>query len=76
MLVINKEILIFITMVLTKTNKDPILVYNQGDTFPSSLLDPSWVQVSQTTELFGTQGTLPSLSLKGANGRAEAPRWD
>jgi hypothetical protein len=34
------------------------------DAFSSSLLDPSWVQVSQTMELFGTRGTLPTLSIK------------
>jgi len=33
------------------------------DALPSSLLDPSWVQVSQTTELFKTWGT--PLALKG-----------
>jgi hypothetical protein len=34
------------------------------DALPSSLLDPSWVQVSQTMELFGTRGTFPALSTK------------
>jgi hypothetical protein len=29
------------------------------DTVPSPLLDPSWVQRSHTTKLFGTWGTLP-----------------
>jgi hypothetical protein len=31
------------------------------DTLPSPLLDPSLVQVSQTTELFGTRGHAPSF---------------
>jgi hypothetical protein len=30
------------------------------DVLPSSLLDPSWVQISQTTKLFGTRGHPPS----------------
>jgi hypothetical protein len=35
-----------------------------NDALPSSLLGPSWVQVSQTMELFRTWGTLPALSIK------------
>ncbi len=39
-----------------------------NDAFPSSLLDSSWVQVSQTSELSGTQGTFPALSTKRGRG--------
>ncbi len=35
-----------------------------NDTLPSPLLDPSWAQVSQTTDFFGFGGTLPTLSTK------------
>jgi hypothetical protein len=38
------------------------------DTFPSSLLDPSGVQVSQTAELSGTRGTLLALNTKRGRG--------
>jgi hypothetical protein len=38
------------------------------DALPSSLLDPSWVQVNQTTKLFGTRGTLLVLSTKRGTG--------
>jgi hypothetical protein len=34
------------------------------DAFPSSLLDPNWVQISQIAELFGTCGTFLALSTK------------
>ncbi len=44
------------------------IFYSCFDVLPSSLLDPSWVQVSQTTELFGTRGTLPALSIKKGRG--------
>jgi hypothetical protein len=47
-----------------------------NDTLPSPLLNPSWVQVSQTTELFGIRGTLPALITKRVEGRAEATGWD
>jgi hypothetical protein len=43
------------------------------DALPSPLLDPSWVQVSQTVELFKTQDMLLVLNtLKGVEGRVEA----
>jgi hypothetical protein len=38
------------------------------DALPSSLLDPSWVQVSQTMKLFGTRGMLTALSTKRGKG--------
>jgi hypothetical protein len=41
---------------------------NVSDALPSPLLDPSWVQVNQTTKLFGTQGTLPTLNTKRGRG--------
>ncbi len=34
------------------------------DTLPSPLLDPSQVQINQTSKLFGTQGTLLALNIK------------
>jgi hypothetical protein len=39
-----------------------------SDALPSSLLDSSWVQVSQTAKLFGTWGMLPTLSTKRGRG--------
>ncbi len=41
---------------------------NYDNVHPSSLLNPSWVQVSQTMELFGTCGTLPAFSIKRGRG--------
>jgi hypothetical protein len=38
------------------------------DALPSHLLDPSWVQVNQTTEMFGTPGMLPTSSAKRGKG--------
>jgi hypothetical protein len=35
---------------------------------PNPLLDPSWVQRSHTTELFGTWNTLPTSSTKRGRG--------
>jgi DNA-binding sugar fermentation-stimulating protein len=35
---------------------------------PKSLLDPSWVQVSQTMELFGIRGTFPVSNTKRGRG--------
>jgi hypothetical protein len=43
-------------------------IYINSDTLPSPLLDPSWVQVNQTTKLFGTRGTLPTLNTKRGRG--------
>jgi hypothetical protein len=40
----------------------------QTDMLPSSLLDPNWVQISQTAELFGTWGTLLAFSTKRGRG--------
>jgi hypothetical protein len=34
------------------------------DALPSPLLDPSWVLVNQTVELFGTQGTFLAFNTK------------
>jgi hypothetical protein len=38
------------------------------DALPSPWLDPSWIQVNQTVELFGTWGTLPTLHIKKGKG--------
>jgi len=45
-----------------------------NDALPSSLLDPSWVQVSQIAELFGTRGTLPALNTKRGRGACWSSR--
>jgi hypothetical protein len=42
--------------------------WNINDALPSSLLDLSWVQVSQTAELFGTQDMLLAFSTKRGRG--------
>jgi hypothetical protein len=39
-----------------------------ADMLPSSLLNPSWVQVSQRTKLFETRGTFPTLDTKKGRG--------
>jgi len=49
----------------TKVSWTWVVVY---DALPSSLLDPSWVQVSQTSKFFGIWGTLPALSIKRGRG--------
>jgi hypothetical protein len=46
------------------------------DVLPSPLLDPSWVQVNQTMELFETQGTLLAPTLKGVEGHDETSGLD
>jgi hypothetical protein len=38
------------------------------DVLPNPLLDPSWVQINQTTEMFGTWGTLLALNTKRGRG--------
>ncbi len=38
------------------------------DALPSPLLYPSWVQVNQTMEMFGTWGTLPTSNIKRGRG--------
>jgi hypothetical protein len=53
------------TMSILDPNGQIIIFF---DVFPSSLLDPSWVQVSQTTKLFGTWGTFTALSTKRGRG--------
>ncbi len=46
----------------------PLTYLSNFDVLPSSLLDPSWVQVNQTMKLFGTRGMLSVFNIKSGRG--------
>jgi hypothetical protein len=53
-----------------------VLMEFEIDTLPSSLLDPSWVQVVKQRNCLELGARSQLSALKGIEGCAEAPGWD